>query len=157
MDLERVRGEDPEARRCGVLEISEIQPLGCPAPLFQFLVACDNSAYWRRVTIRSPMLRRVHLVVGIAAVVAFLLSGQLLGHHHHTMEQLPGEVRMMYVSRHIYLLAGALVNAVVGLYLHLLPSGWRRLLQVIGSIFILISVLLLSMAFLTEPPHGMAG
>ena len=103
------------------------------------------------------MLRRVHLVVGIAAVVAFLLSGQLLGHHHPTMEQLPGEVRMMYVSRHVYLLAGALVNAVVGLYLHLLPSGWRRVLQVIGSVFILISVLLLSMAFLTEPPLGMAG
>jgi len=103
------------------------------------------------------MLRRVHLVVGIAGIVAFLLSGQLLGHHNPSMEKLPAEMRMMYVSRHIYLLAGALVNAVLGLYLHLQPSRWRRVLQITGSIFILTSVLSLSMAFLAEPQLGMAG
>lgn len=103
------------------------------------------------------MHRRAHLVIGIAATVAFLLSGQLLGHHHPRMEQLPAELHMMYVSRHIYLLAGALVNAVLGLYLQLQPSGWRRVLQSIGSILILTSVLLLSLAFLAEPPLGMAG
>lgn len=103
------------------------------------------------------MLRRVHLVVGIAAIVAFLLSGQFLGHHHPAMEQLPAEMRMMYVSRHIYLLTGALVNVVLGLYLQLQPSGWRRALQNVGSILILTSILSLSLAFLTEPPLGMAG
>lgn len=106
---------------------------------------------------RAPMLRRSHLIAGIAAIVAFLLTGQLLGHHHPSMEQLSPEMRMMYVSRHIYLLTGALVNAVLGLYLQLQPSTWRRALQVIGSILILTSVLLLTMAFLTEPPLGMAG
>jgi len=103
------------------------------------------------------MLRRVHLIIGIAAIVAFLLSGQQLGHHHPAMEQLPPELRMMYVSRHIYLLAGALVNTVLGLYLQLQTSRWRRVLQIIGSILILTSVLALSMAFLAEPPLGMAG
>jgi hypothetical protein len=103
------------------------------------------------------MLRRGHLVIGITAIVAFVLSGQLLGHHRPAMEQLPAEMRMMYISRHIYLLTGALVNAVLGLYLRLQPSGWRRTLQVIGSIFILTSVFSLSMAFLTEPPLGLAG
>ena len=76
----------------------------------------------------APMLRRVHLIIGIAAIVAFLLSGQQLGHHHPTMEQLPPELRMMYVSRHIYLLAGALVNTVLGLYLQLQTPRWRRVL-----------------------------
>lgn len=103
------------------------------------------------------MLRRVHLVIGITATVAFLLSGQVLGHHHPGMEQLPAEVRMMYVSRHIYLLAGALVNTVLGLYLQLQSSAWHRVLQIIGSILILVSVLSLSMAFLAEPPLGLAG
>ena len=103
------------------------------------------------------MLRRIHLVVGIAAIVAFLPSGQLLSRLHPTIEQLPGDMRMMYVSRHIYLLAGALVNAVLGLYLQLQPPRWRRVMQIIGSILILISVLLLSVAFLAEPPLGMAG
>ena len=103
------------------------------------------------------MLRRVHLVVGITAIVAFVLSGQLLGHHHPRMDELPAEIRMMYVSRHIYLLTGALVNAVIGLYLQLQPSPWRRVLQIIGSLLILTSALSLSMAFLAEPPLGMAG
>jgi len=102
------------------------------------------------------MLRRVHLIVGIAAIVVFLLSGQLLGHHHPSMQQLPPEMRMMFVSRHIYLLAGALVNTALGLYLQL-HSGWRRVLQLVGSILILLSLLLLSMAFLTEPPFSIAG
>lgn len=106
---------------------------------------------------RALMLRRVHLIIGIAGIVAFLLSGQLLGHHHPAMEELTPELRMMYVSRHIYLLTGALVNAVLGLYLQIQPSGWRRIAQTIGSILILTSALLLSMAFLVEPPLGMAG
>jgi len=105
----------------------------------------------------AAMLRRVHLVVGIAAIFAFLLSGQLLGHHHPRLDELPAEIHMLYVSRHIYLLAGALVNAILGLYLQLQPSGWRSALQVIGSILILTSVLSLSMAFLVEPPLGLAG
>ena len=104
-----------------------------------------------------PVLRHVHLVLGIMAVVAFLLSGQVMGHHHPRMEQLPAELRMMYVSRHIYLLAAALVNTVLGLYLQLHTSNWRRGLQLAGSMLMLASVFLLTLAFAVEPPHGMAG
>lgn len=104
-----------------------------------------------------PMLRRVHLIIGIVAVIAFLLSGQVMGRHHPRMEQLPAEFRMMYVSRHIYLLAAALVNTVLGLYLQLHPSNWRRGLQLVGSMRMLISVFSLTLAFLVEPPLGMAG
>jgi len=63
----------------------------------------------------------------------------------------------MYVSRHIYLLAAALVNTVLGLYLHLQTSGWRRGLQLVGSLLILFSVFSLSLAFVIEPPLGVAG
>lgn len=104
-----------------------------------------------------PVLRHVHLVLGIMAVVAFLLSGQVMGHHHPRMEQLPAELRMMYVSRHIYLLAAALVNTVLGLYLQLQTSNWRRGLQLAGSMLMLASVFLLTLAFAVEPPLGMAG
>lgn len=60
---------------------------------------------------------RIHLIVGLLGVIAFLLTGQVMGHHHPRMEQLSAEVRMMYVSRHIYLLGASLVNATFGLYL----------------------------------------
>lgn len=104
-----------------------------------------------------PVLRRVHLVLGIMAVIAFLWSGQVMGHHHPPMEQLPAGLRMMYISRHIYLLAAALVNTVLGLYLQLHASNWRHGLQLAGSLLMLASVFSLTLAFAVEPPLGMAG
>ena len=80
-----------------------------------------------------------------------------MGHHHPGMEQLSADLRMMYVSRHIYLLTAALVNTVLGLYLQLHPSRWRRGLQSMGSLVILASVVSLVLGFLVEPPLGMAG
>jgi len=78
-------------------------------------------------------------------------------HHHPRMEELSAEVRMMYVSRHIYLLGAALVNVVLGLYLQVHPRGWRRLLQQIGSVVILLSPLSLLISFFAEPAFGLAG
>jgi hypothetical protein len=40
------------------------------------------------------------------------------------MVESSAEVRMMYVSRHIYLLGAALVNVVLGLYHKIYPRGW---------------------------------
>ncbi len=78
-------------------------------------------------------MRRLHLILGLAAVLAFLLTGQILSHHHPKMELLSAEVRMMYLSRHIYPLGAALVNIALGLYLSVRPAGWRRILQQLGS------------------------
>jgi hypothetical protein len=64
---------------------------------------------------------------------------------------------MMYVSRHIYLLGSALVNLTLGLYLWALPAGWRRIFQQIGSLFLFISPILLTVAFFREPAHGLPG
>jgi len=36
--------------------------------------------------------------------------------------------RMMFLSRHIYLLGSALVNLMLGLYLRTESVGWRRIL-----------------------------
>jgi hypothetical protein len=102
-------------------------------------------------------MRRIHLIVGLLGIIAFLLTGQVMGHHRPRMEQVSAEVRMMYVSRHIYLLGAALVNMALGLYLRLQPAGWRRVLQQIGSLLILFSPVILVMAFLSEPAYGLAG
>jgi hypothetical protein len=63
----------------------------------------------------------------------------------------------MYVSRHIYLLGAALVNLVLGLYLEVQPPGWRRVLQYLGSLLILVSPVSLLLAFTAEPALGMPG
>jgi hypothetical protein len=102
-------------------------------------------------------MRRIHLIIGVLGVVAFLLTGQLMKHHTPPMQLLTLEVRMMYVSRHIYLLGAALVNLVLGIYLREQPSGWRRILQWAGSLLILLSAVSLLMDFISEPSLGMAG
>jgi hypothetical protein len=102
-------------------------------------------------------LRRAHLIVGVFGVIAFVITGQVMARHIPDVHSLSAEVQMMYVSRHIYLLGAALVNLVLGLYLELKPPGWRRILQEIGSLLMILSAVALLMAFITEPALGMAG
>ena len=102
-------------------------------------------------------LRRAHLIIGLLGVIAFVITGQVMAHHIPNVHTLSSEVRMMYVSRHIYLLGAALVNLVLGLYLQIQPPGWRRVLQQIGSLLILFSAMSLLLAFISEPALGMAG
>ena len=99
----------------------------------------------------------MHLLVGILGVLAFVFTGQVLKHHDPPMHTLSHEVRLMYVSRHIYLMGAAVVNLVLGLYLRMQPLGWRRALQYVGSILILLSAALLLVAFFTEPSLGVLG
>ena len=102
-------------------------------------------------------MRRVHLILGLLGVVTFLITGQFMKHHNPPVRMLAPEVRMMSVSRHIYLLGAALVNLVLGLYLREYSPAWRRTLQRIGSVLIFLSVLSLLMAFISEPALGLAG
>jgi hypothetical protein len=102
-------------------------------------------------------MRHIHLIFGVLGVVAFLLTGQFMKHHNPPMQLLTPDVRMMYVSRHIYFLGAALLNLILGLYLREQPSGWRRILQWTGSLLILLSPVSLLMAFIAEPSLGLAG
>ena len=102
-------------------------------------------------------MRRIHLIIGLLGVIVFLLTGQVMKHHHPRMDELSAEVRMMYVSRHIYLLGASLVNVVLGLYIRVHPRRWPRLSQQVGSVLILLSPLSLLIAFFAEPALGLAG
>ncbi|HKV60855.1 MAG TPA: hypothetical protein VJO16_03015 [Candidatus Acidoferrum sp.] len=102
-------------------------------------------------------MRRIHLIVGVLGIVAFVLTGQVMARHVPDIHTLSTEVQMMYVSRHIYLLGAALVNVVLGLYLQVQPFGWRRILQQISSLLILLSPVSLLLAFMAEPVMGIAG
>jgi hypothetical protein len=102
-------------------------------------------------------MKRLHYIVGLLGVLAFVLSGQAMRFHKPAMKSLEAGAHMMYVSRHIYILGGALVNVMLGLYLRMESRGWRRNLQLVGSVMLLLSPILLTLAFLQEPEIGMAG
>ena len=42
-------------------------------------------------------MRRVHLIVGLLGVVAFLITGQLMSHHSPPVRALTLDVHMMYI------------------------------------------------------------
>lgn len=99
-------------------------------------------------------MRRIHLAWGILTLAAFAASGQVMLRHSPPMHVLSDDARLMYRSRHIYLLGSGIANVLIGLYLMPCRAFWRRSLQFTGSLLLLAAPLLLGMAFVTEPGHG---
>ncbi len=99
-------------------------------------------------------LRMAHLVVGAVAIVAFLITGQIMGRLDPPVAEMEWAERLLFRSRHIYLLASGLVNLALGVH-YLLPAGAaRRGAAVTGSLLALASALLLFFAFFAEPMAG---
>ena len=99
-------------------------------------------------------MRRLHLVVGSAAAVAFLLTGQYMDRWLAHLEGMADLPRMLYRSAHIYLLFSALLNLVLGLYLVDQRAAVARGVGRVGSALILIAPVLLLAAFALESPRS---
>ena len=97
-------------------------------------------------------MRRFHVVCGLAALAAFLLSGAYM---RFVVEpwRLPDGPHRLYVSRHIYVLAAALVHLALGAYVVPLATRGARAAQWTGSALLAASALLLIAAFAREPMH----
>ncbi len=72
---------------------------------------------------------------------------------NHLMH-LPNDVRMLYRSRHIYILMASLLNLGIGVYFIYAGQRWRRRLQLAGSTLIAVAPVLLIVAFFKEPSLG---
>jgi|SRR6185503_9423394 len=97
-------------------------------------------------------MKKTHLIFGLLMVFVFLLTGQYMDYVHN--RTLADGVRVLYRSRHIYILFNALINITLGLYVQYAVAGWRRSLQLIGSILIMIAPVFLLVGFFYEPPRG---
>jgi hypothetical protein len=80
----------------------------------------------------------------------------VMRHHSPPLAEAGDAARLMYRSRHIYLLGSALVNVTLGLYFQPYKQGWRAAAQRIGSVLILAAPVLLAIAFAVEPARGFA-
>jgi hypothetical protein len=95
-----------------------------------------------------------HLVVGALTVGAFLVTGLVMSNHEPPLAGMDWAARLLFRSRHIYVLAAGLVNLSLGLA-YALPDGiGRRSAAVAGSALALASAPLLFFAFFTEPMAG---
>ena len=102
----------------------------------------------------STRARVFHGVIGLLALGVFLATGAYMRYHQPPLAEL-GEARhASFLSRHIFILSGALVHLVLGAYVCLETVPWRRRLQTVGSGLTTIAALLLIAAFLVEPVAG---
>jgi hypothetical protein len=96
-------------------------------------------------------MRLLHLIFGISVLVVFLLTGQYMDIYLHHMEGVPDGLRMLYRTRHIFILLAGLLNLAVAAYVSYRAQVWRMMLQGVGSILIVIATLLFIVAFFYEP------
>ena len=98
-------------------------------------------------------MRRLHFILGCFTVIAFLITGQLMRHHSPPLDTMSDGMRLLYRSRHIYILAAGLLHLILGIYWRSF-DGRRQHLQTAGSLLLATSVPLLISAFFVEPARG---
>ena len=96
-------------------------------------------------------MRRLHLAVGIVALIGFLLTGQYMDRVHAHLVSMPDGPRLLYRSAHIYLLFAALLNLLLGAYLRLAEARSVRSVQLVASGALLLLPGLFTLAFFFEP------
>lgn len=97
------------------------------------------------------LIRRLHLVIGVAGLVAFLATGLYMDRMHGHLRGYDDTVRMLYRSTHIYVLLASVANVMTGLYLQPAQVRWRQVLQLLGSLALLAAAPLFLLGFCTEP------
>ena len=99
-------------------------------------------------------MRKLHLIVGLAGVAAFLATGVYMRTHFPALYGGNEALRYIYRANHVYLLLASLVNVALGVYLVRGQAGWRASLGRVGSVLALLSPVLLSYAFFAEAPRA---
>jgi peptidoglycan/LPS O-acetylase OafA/YrhL len=70
--------------------------------------------------------------------------------HNPKMDELDDGIRMLFPSRHIYILLAGLLNLGIGAYFDYRKQLWRRVLQIVGSCLIIAAPFVLIGAFFHE-------
>ena len=96
-------------------------------------------------------MKRFHLIFGLLLFVAFLLTGQYMDRFHGHLEGMSDGPRMLYRSRHIYILLAAMLHLGIGGYFSYRRESLRLTLQLVGSLLITIASVLFVYAFFQEP------
>ena len=96
-------------------------------------------------------MKRFHLIFGFLLVIVFLLTGQYMDRFHNHLHGMADGPRMLYRSRHIYILLTGLLHIGVGTYIVDRVHLKQRLVQLIGSLMLTTAAVLFLFAFFKEP------
>ena len=84
-------------------------------------------------------------------MLAFLLTGQYMDKYLNHLDGMSDGPRLLYRTRHIFILLAGLINLGIGAYFTYRSETWRRVLQLIGSLLIVAASFLYLLAFFYEP------
>ena len=96
-------------------------------------------------------MKRFHLIFGVVVVIAFLLTGQYMDKYLNHLDGMPDGPRMLYRTRHIFILLAGLINLGIGAYFHARSFHGRRVMQLLGSGLIVLATVLFVAGFFYEP------
>jgi len=96
-------------------------------------------------------MKRFHLIFGLAMLVAFLLTGQYMDRFHEHLRNMADGPRMLYRTRHIFILFSGLLHLGIGTYFRYRLDARRRILQIVGSLLATVASVLFIIAFFYEP------
>jgi hypothetical protein len=99
-------------------------------------------------------MKKAHLIFGILIVVGFLLTGQYMDKYYNHLAGMPDGPRLLYRTRHIFILLAGLLNLGIGAYFTYRAQPGRRALQLLGSLLIFAGSFLFLIAFFYEPNLG---
>lgn len=103
---------------------------------------------------KTNHMKRFHLVFGLIVLVVFLLTGQYMDRYHQHLMYMADGPRMLYRTRHIFILMSGLLHLGIGTYFIYRLTTARRALQIAGSILITVASVLFVIAFFYEPGLG---
>jgi len=99
-------------------------------------------------------MRRFHLVFGAVLLVAFVLTGQYMDKVQGHLAGMADGPRLLYRSRHIYVLLTALVNLALGAHARDAPRWQSRAIQLTGSAAVAGASAAMVVAFFYDTPHA---
>lgn len=97
-------------------------------------------------------MKRLHLIFGIFTVVFFVLTGQYMQRYLGRLEGMEIGIRLLYRTRHIFILMSGLLNIGIGVYYVPRTGGWQRPAQWIGSGLLVGATVFFTAGFFLEPP-----
>jgi hypothetical protein len=103
-----------------------------------------------RAKIIAANMKWFHLVFGLALFFVFTQTGSWMRADFPDKDLIPQDFRLLMRSRHIYILFAALINVVLGVYLQFRPQTVLKLVQIAGSLVLVIGSGLLVYAWYVE-------
>lgn len=108
---------------------------------------------YNQLLMNTPIkISAIHAIMGLLTFVTFLQTGWYM--KVNETGNLPDAQRMIYRAGHIYFLFSGLLNLSIGLQLQLSVIKWKKITQYIGSMFLLISPVILLFGFYNEATLG---